>query len=79
MKSLKVDKECAKLELTPLELDILRSALTKELASRKRVWAKVVPKYPEELIYHATINQTTEELLADVCRVIRMYQIWDIL
>lgn len=79
MKILKQTKKTTTVELSPVELEILRGALVKENNSRRRTWKQVEPQFPEELMYHAIMKDTADTLKAGVYKIIKKYQDWGIL
>jgi len=79
MKLVSQNKESITVELTPLQLDLLRSAMAKELSHRRRTWATVAPKFPEELMYHAIMKDTSEKTLYNINTYIDTYRSWGML
>lgn len=79
MKILKQTKKSTTVELSPLELEILRGAIVKESNSKTKAWKQVSPIFPEELIYHAVMKDTAKTLKAGIYKIIKRYQDWGIL
>ena len=79
MNILKQNKKAVTIEMSPVELEVLRSALIKEVNSRRKTWRNVEPKFPEELMYHAVMKDSAEGLKAGVYKGIKRYQEWGIL
>ena len=73
------NKETITVELTPLELEIFRSAMSKEIISRRKTWDNANPTLPEELIYHAVIKEVSELLLYETNKRIKVYKSWGVL
>lgn len=70
----KVSKDKIKLELSPLELQVVYEALKKESRYRKKSWNLCSPKYPEELMYHGNMKFIADELKVQVKKVSESYQ-----
>lgn len=79
MKVVKQTKQTITIELTPSELDLLRGGITKESSYRRRTWKQVVPKFPEELMYHADMHFSANHMKAVIHKAIKKYQQWGIL
>lgn len=79
MKIINQTKENITVELTPLELDLFRSAMTKESSHRRKAWKQVTPRFPEELMYHAIMNDTSNQMKIDTHKAIKQYQRWGII
>lgn len=79
MKVIQQNKKSITIEINPMELDLLRHAITKESSYRRKTWKNVVPTVPEELMYHLLMNDTAEQLKISVYKLVRKYQDWKIL
>jgi hypothetical protein len=79
LKILKQSRKTTTVELDPVELEILRGAIVKEANSRNRTWKQVDPKFPEELMYHAVMQDTADKLKAGIYKLIQKYRDWGIL
>jgi hypothetical protein len=79
MKIVKQTKEKITLELTPIELELLRGAIVKENNSRRKAWKKVNPVFPEELMYHVMMADTSKQMRVEIYKGIKKYQDWGIL
>lgn len=79
MKVIKQTKETITLELTPIELELLRSGVTKESSHRRKAWKQVTPRFPEELMYHVIMNDTVNQMKVDSHKAILQYQKWGII
>lgn len=73
------NKQSITVKLSPIELEVLRSALVKESASRRKTWTDVTPVYPEELMYHAVLKESTDLMLYETNKRIKTYKEWGIL
>jgi hypothetical protein len=79
MKLVSQTKKGITVELTPLQLELLRSAMAKELSQRRRAWKTVSPKFPEELMYHAIMKETSEKTMYNINSYISVYREWGVL
>lgn len=79
MKILSHGKKSIVVELTPTELDLIRSGITKEKIYRKKTWKSVLPSHPEELMYHFIMFDTAEQLMKGIHQAVAKYQEWKIL
>lgn len=79
MKKVSQNKDSIVLELTPIELELLRAGMAKELSSRRRVWDKSKPEYVEELLYHSIMKDTSETMMHTVNKSITQYKAWGVL
>ncbi|MMZ43650.1 hypothetical protein D1872_52150 [compost metagenome] len=79
MKVISQDNRSITLELTPIELTVLESAVRKELMSRRTQWKRSNPTVPEELMYYADMKQTTEDMQYQIGKSVLTYKQWGIL
>jgi len=79
MKVIKQTKETITLELTPVELELFRGGMTKESSYRRKAWKQVTPRFPEELMYHAIMNDSANQMKVDSHKAISQYQAWGII
>lgn len=79
MEIIKQTKKTITVELSPIELEILRGAIVKENNARRKTWKQVNPQFPEELMYHAIMRDSSEEIKGKVYVAIKKYQNWGIL
>lgn len=66
-------------ELSPVELELIKSGLVRERNYRRQQWEKVNPKFPEELMYHAVLKDTSEDLSTNIFKVINTFRDWGVL
>jgi hypothetical protein len=76
---IKQTRKSITVELSPIELELLRSAIVKENNNRRKTWKQVSPQFPEELMYHAVMKDSTDEIKGKVYKAIEKYQRWGIL
>jgi hypothetical protein len=76
---IKQSKKTITVELSPIELELLRGAIVKENTNRRKAWKQVNPQFPEELMYHAIMNDTSGEMKIKIYKAIKKYQDWGIL
>lgn len=74
MKIKSQDKKSIVVELSPIELDILRSGSIRERNHRRQEWEKVSPRYPEELMYHALMCETSGILSEEIFKAVKWYR-----
>lgn len=79
MKILAQGKKRIHVELTPLELQLLRHGIARERNQRNRVWSKVEPRFPEELLYHLHMKDTCQQLLEEIDKGVLQYKKWGVL
>jgi hypothetical protein len=79
MKLVSQSKATITLELSPTELQLIRSALASELSLRRRTWRDLNAKFPEELMYHAIMKDSTEDMMFNVNTYISTYKMWGVL
>ncbi len=79
VKIMKQTKKKTTVELSPVELEVLRGAIVKEYKSRNKTWNQLNPIFPEELMYHAIMKDTAQSLKAGIHKIIQRYQDWNIL
>jgi hypothetical protein len=79
MKILKQTRKRTVVELSPVEMELLRGAITKESTLRKKTWKFSNPKFPEELLYHLVMKEESEQLKLSIYRAIKKYREWGIL
>jgi len=79
MQIVEQNKDEITLKLSPLELEVLRNAMVRESASRRTNWNSVEPRFPEELMYHAVMKDTSDHIKVGVYKGIKTYQRWGIL
>ncbi len=79
MRILHQNKKRVKLEVSPEELLLIRQALLKERNYRSRTWKGLSAKYPEELLYHAFMDDSCKRMVGVVSKGIEQFKNWGIL
>ena len=79
MNIVKQTKETITVELTPIELEVIRAGIVKESSHRRKTWRTSEPSLPEELMYHFIMHDTSEQLKKDIYDAISAYKRWGIL
>ncbi|MNC53102.1 hypothetical protein D3C75_1024880 [compost metagenome] len=78
MQLVKQDEKSITVELSPLQLLMLRDAMAKELSHRRRDWDRSTPEYPEELLYRAAAVDVAQESLYSINTYLKTYKQWGI-
>jgi hypothetical protein len=79
MRILHQNKKRVKIEVSPEELLLIKQALIKERNLRGRTWKNLEAKYPEELLYHAFMQDSCKRMVGVVSKGIEQFKNWGIL
>lgn len=79
VKVIKQSKDSVTVELSPVQIEILRASLSKEGSHRRKSWKECSPSTPEELMYHMVMYDETKSVRDSVTDIVNKYKGWGVL
>lgn len=79
MKILETNIDGALVQLSPQDILILRSAMTKESSIRSRRYERINPTSPDEMLVLASEKVTAHKMKVEVLSLIQTYKVWGVI